>query len=83
MPGAWLDQAQAISTGKQTIPFLRIGDIAGTGEPLLQFKKTVTTAAVPVGRMMGIISAADLGDTVKYCYVDHQSWHLGLSMTFK
>jgi LruC domain-containing protein len=58
----------SISTGQQTIPFLRIGDIAGTGEPLLRLKKSVTTA----DGVCGVDDVRELtvarGDTVKYCY---------------
>jgi LruC domain-containing protein len=59
---------QSISTGQQTIPFLRIGDIAGTGEPLLRLKKSVTTSE----GVCGVDDVKELrvarGDTVKYCY---------------
>jgi LruC domain-containing protein len=59
---------ESISTGQQTIPFLRIGDIAGTGEPLLRLKKSVTSAE----GVCGVDDVEELvvaqGDTVKYCY---------------
>ncbi|NCF69284.1 MAG: LruC domain-containing protein [Chloroflexi bacterium] len=67
--GRVFSSGAALSTGKQTIPFLRIGDIAGTGEPLLQFTKTVTTVSGICGQDDGKSLSADLGDTVKYCYV--------------
>jgi len=67
--GRVFSSGAALSTGKQTIPFLRIGDIAGTGEPLLQFTKTVTTVSGSCGQDDGNSLSADLGDTVKYCYV--------------
>lgn len=59
---------EAISTGQQTIPFLRIDDIFGTGEPLLRIKKTVTAANGTCG--VGDVDSlqAVLGDSVKYCY---------------
>ena len=60
---------EVISTGQQTIPFLRIGEIAGTGEPLLRTKKSVTTAEGTCGvdDVKELIVAR--GDTVKYCYL--------------
>jgi hypothetical protein len=57
-----------INTGEQTIPFLRVGDIAGAGEPLVEIEKTVTTADGACGvddvEQLEVIE----GDTVKYCY---------------
>lgn len=59
--------AGAISTGQQTIPFLRVGDLAGAGEPLLIVSKTVTTAngSCPGSEELKVTT----GSTVKYCYV--------------
>jgi hypothetical protein len=57
-----------INTGEQTIPFLKVGDIAGAGEPLIEIEKTVTTADGTCGvdnvEQLEVIE----GDTVKYCY---------------
>jgi LruC domain-containing protein len=57
-----------ISTGQQTIPFLRIGDIAGTGEPLLKLTKTVTTISGICGQDDAETLAIGQGDAVKFCY---------------
>ncbi|UCD99351.1 MAG: tandem-95 repeat protein [Chloroflexota bacterium] len=55
-----------INTGQQTIPFLKIGDLLGAGEPLLSISKTVTTAS---GSCPGTETlTVNTGDTVKYCY---------------
>jgi len=59
---------QAINTGNQTIPFLKIGDIAGAGEPLLLLEKTVTTASGQCGTDDVEELTVTAGDTVKYCY---------------
>lgn len=58
--------SDTINTGQQTIPFLKIGEIFGAGEPLLQLSKTVTTAdgSCPGGETLTV----EAGDTVKYCY---------------
>lgn len=60
--------AGTINTGQQTIPFLKVGEIAGAGEPLLNLEKTVTTA----DGTCGVDDVEELtvtsGDTVKYCY---------------
>ncbi|MFV9691260.1 MAG: Ig-like domain-containing protein [Desulfobacteria bacterium] len=62
------EPVDTINTGEQTIPFLRVGDIAGAGEPLVEIEKTVTTAAGACGvddvEQMEVIE----GNTVKYCY---------------
>ena len=59
----------AISTGQQTIPFLKVGEISGAGEPLLNIEKSVTTASGTCGvddvETLNVTS----GDSVKYCYV--------------
>ncbi len=56
----------SVNSGNQTIPFLQIGDIEGTGEPSVRILKTVTTAD---GTCPGVESLeAYEGDTVKYCY---------------
>ena len=56
-----------INTGQQTIPFLKVGEIFGAGEPLLQLTKTVTTSGgqCPGGETLTV----NAGDTVKYCYI--------------
>ena len=59
-----------INTGQQTIPFLKIGDLEGAGEPLLRIQKTIATefgtcGADDVEQLTSVLS----GDTVKYCYV--------------
>lgn len=58
--------ADSINTGQQTIPFLKIGDLMGAGEPVLQLSKTVTTAdgQCPGGETLTV----NAGDSVKYCY---------------
>ncbi|MCY9879266.1 cadherin-like domain-containing protein [Vibrio natriegens] len=59
---------ETINTGQQTIPFLRVGDIAGAGEPLLEVEKTVTTESGTCGindvEELSVLTS----DTVKYCY---------------
>jgi len=59
-----VEPQEAISVGKQTVPFKQIGEIRF---PLLEIQKTVTTSG---GTCPG---ADDLtvtsGDTVRYCYV--------------
>jgi len=59
---------ETINTGQQTIPFLKIGEIIGAGEPLLSITKTVTTASGTCGvddvEQINVFT----GDTVKYCY---------------
>ena len=58
--------SDTINTGQQTIPFLKIGDLLGAGEPLLSISKTVTTAdGICPGSETLTVNA---GDTVKYCY---------------
>ncbi len=58
--------SDTINTGQQTIPFLKIGDLLGAGEPLLSLSKTVTTAG---GTCPGSETlTVNAGDTVKYCY---------------
>jgi VCBS repeat-containing protein len=57
-----------INTGEQTIPFLRIGDIAGAGEPLVFLTKSVTTEYGACGVDDVKELAVTQGDTVKYCY---------------
>ncbi|PXF59701.1 MAG: hypothetical protein C4B58_02450 [Deltaproteobacteria bacterium] len=63
------EPVDTINTGEQTIPFLKVGDIAGAGEPLLETEKTVTTADGTCGvddlEQLEVIE----GDTVKYCYM--------------
>ncbi len=63
-----LPSGDAAGSGAQTIPFLRVGDIAGAGEPLLSITKTVTTADGTCG--VDDIEELDVNedDTVKYCY---------------
>jgi len=60
--------SDTINTGQQTIPFLRIGDLAGAGEPVLQIRKTVTTASGTCGFDDVEQLTVSTGDTVKYCY---------------
>jgi uncharacterized repeat protein (TIGR01451 family) len=58
-----------INTGEQTIPFLRVGDLTGAGEPLLELSKTVTTDDGTCGVDDGETLTIAAGATVKYCYV--------------
>ncbi|MBW7882604.1 MAG: tandem-95 repeat protein [Caldilineaceae bacterium] len=59
---------ETINTGQQTIPFLKVGEIFGAGEPVLQIEKTVTTANGTCGvddvETLSVTAPA----TVKYCY---------------
>ncbi len=57
-----------ISTGQQTIPFLKSGEIMGAGEPLLRIEKKVVTAD---GNCSGDAETLETytTDTVKYCYM--------------
>ena len=64
-----LPSNEAAGSGAQTIPFLKVGDIAGAGEPLLSITKTVTTSDGACGTDDVEELAATDGDTVKYCYV--------------
>ncbi|KAA3656887.1 MAG: hypothetical protein DWQ04_29775 [Chloroflexi bacterium] len=60
---------ETINTGQQTIPFLKVGEIFGAGEPVLQIEKTVA----PAGGTCGVDDVEELDvtapATVKYCYV--------------
>jgi len=60
--------SDTINTGQQTIPFLKVGETIGAGEPLLTIEKLVTT----VDGLCGVDDTEQLsvftGDTVKYCY---------------
>jgi hypothetical protein len=58
----------AISTGKQTIPFKKVGEIAGAGEPLLKIEKNVTIAEGTCGVDDARSLSAYTQETVKYCY---------------
>ncbi|ELB2105530.1 tandem-95 repeat protein, partial [Vibrio parahaemolyticus] len=57
-----------INTGQQTIPFLKVGDIAGAGEALLTLQKTVTSEFGVCGVDDNQELNAFTGETVKYCY---------------
>ena len=57
-----------INTGQQTIPFLKVGDLFGAGEPILQIFKTVTTETGTCGVDDVEELTVTAGDTVKYCY---------------
>lgn len=56
----------SFGSGNQTIPFLQIGSIEGTGDPGLALFKTVTTedGTCPGGELIDAVE----GDFVKYCY---------------
>ena len=66
--GTTFPSGETINTGQQTIPFLRVGDIAGAGEPLLKIEKSVTTAE----DVCGLDDVEELSvvadEIVKYCY---------------
>jgi len=66
--GETLPAGETINTGNQTIPFQKVGDIAGAGEPLLKLEKTVTTADGSCGSDDVEELSVYAGDTVKYCY---------------
>lgn len=59
---------EAISVGQQTIPFLRIADVAGTGEPLLALSKSVVETNSPCSDSRESIATYQF-ESVKYCYV--------------
>ncbi|MBM4859834.1 tandem-95 repeat protein [Vibrio parahaemolyticus] len=67
-----------INTGQQTIPFLKVGDIAGAGEALLMLQKTVTSEFGICGVDDNQELNAFTGDTVKYCYTVTNSGTLDL-----
>jgi uncharacterized repeat protein (TIGR01451 family) len=54
------------TSGNQTIPFLKIGEIVGTGAPAPRILKSVTTEAGACPGQEQI--DAVIGDAVKYCY---------------
>lgn len=55
-----------VNAGAQTIPFQKVGEIMGTGEPAVWLSKTVTTEG---GSCPGTdLLDAEVGDTVKFCY---------------
>lgn len=56
-----------ISTGQQTIPFLKVGEIMGAGEPLLRIDKKVVAADGNCESDSEVVEAYTT-DTVKYCY---------------
>jgi len=66
--GRTLNTSDVINTGQQTIPFLKVGDIAGAGEALLEIEKTVTTSTGTCGVDDVETLMVTQGDTVKYCY---------------
>ena len=57
-----------INTGQQTIPFLKVGELAGAGEPMLTIEKSVVAAgsACPGDDLPLSVTA---GMSVKYCYI--------------
>lgn len=57
-----------INTGQQTIPFLKVGEISGAGEPLVTIRKTVTAADGQCGVDDVDQLSATVGESVKYCY---------------
>jgi hypothetical protein len=59
----------AISGGEQTIPFLKVGELAGAGAPTIRILKTVTTATGTCGVDDVDVLTVNSGDTVKYCYI--------------
>ncbi|MGD2206110.1 MAG: hypothetical protein PVH17_04960 [Anaerolineae bacterium] len=67
--GLPVEPPDIINTGQQTIPFLRVGELTGAGEPLLVVEKTVTTADGTCGVDDVEALSVDSGQTVKYCYV--------------
>ncbi|UJW92748.1 Ig-like domain-containing protein [Vibrio parahaemolyticus] len=67
-----------INTGQQTIPFLKVGDIAGAGEALLTLQKTVTSEFGVCGVDDNQELNAFTGETVKYCYMVTNSGTLDL-----
>ncbi len=63
-----VDDGSTISVGNQTIPFKQIGNIAGAGEPLLEFSKTVTNDLTGSDTVGSKLINARQGDTVRYLY---------------
>ncbi len=61
--------ADTINSGAQTIPFLKVGEIEGAGEPLLRVHKSVTSAGGTCGVDDGELRQMTAGGSVKYCYV--------------
>jgi uncharacterized repeat protein (TIGR01451 family) len=57
-----------INTGNQTIPFLKIGEIAGAGKPLLDLQKTVTTDLTGADQTGVENLTVNGGTTVRYLY---------------
>ena len=56
-----------INTGQQTIPFLKIGELEGAGDPLLDIQKTVTTQGGTFDSSIEELTVTS-GDTVRYYY---------------
>lgn len=67
--GSPVTPADTINTGQQTIPFLKIGELAGAGEPLIAITKTVTAADGICGVDDVEQLSVTVGQPVKYCYV--------------
>jgi hypothetical protein len=66
--GQSLSPPDVITTGQQSIPILKIGDITGSGEALLSIEKTVTTSEGTCGVDDVASLSVAVEDTVKYCY---------------
>ncbi|NET12886.1 MULTISPECIES: hypothetical protein [unclassified Okeania] len=56
-----------INTGQQTIPFMKIGEIIGAGDPLLDIQKTVTSQGGSFDSSVEELTVTS-GDTVRYYY---------------
>ncbi len=67
--GVPLANPETIGSGQQTIPFLRVGDIFGAGEGLLQVSKSVVQwdARCSDGGQEQI--TVEFGGAVRYCYL--------------
>lgn len=57
----------AINAGNQTIPFMHVEEVAGTGEPLLNLNKTVTPAGTSCKNAADSLKTYP-NQQVKYCY---------------
>ncbi len=67
--GNLLPTPDAVAGGNQTIPFQKLGELVGGGEPLLGIEKTVMAAGGTCGVDDVELLDVSVGDTVTFCYV--------------
>ena len=62
-----LPSNESASSGAQTLPFLKVGELEGAGDPLLDLSKTVAPAGGSFDDSVEELTV-DEGDTVRYYY---------------